>query len=181
MLQSSWNKVLNFRSILCIFAIISRKGRPKSSSSTESSSFRRVAANSKFQSLRLLWFRGFSFLWKHLRVLMKSAKESDFCFRNFHFSPSWDFFALNVGRFQSYSLLSKKSKLFIYLIDFLLATFLKIFKMSWRKIGNIRWNLVSIFGVVQSYLLLFFEGHLRQSRKWYDSVEQLRSGTGGRF
>ena len=86
----------------------------------------------------------------------KSAKENDFCSRNFLFFPSWGSFALNVGRFRGFWLLSKKASFsFIESISCLWHSW-KYSKCIEQKLETYVEILCQYLGVVQSYLLSFF-------------------------
>ena len=108
------------------------KEMSKNSSSTESSSFRRVAANS---SAFISW-RIFASSWK-------SAKKIDFCPRNFLFFPSWGFFALTLQYFQVFPLLSKKASFsFIESISWLWHSWKhsKVIEQKFEKYVEILWH-----------------------------------------
>ena len=101
------DKVFSFGAVLCILAIISWKKRSKNASSTESLSFRNVAAKSSaFISWRIISTAGssdsedFHSSESIFVPSWKSAKENDFSCRNFLFFPNKGSFGLNVGRYR---------------------------------------------------------------------------------
>ena len=133
----------------------------KKSSSIESTSFQKVAANSfAFISWRSNLYSSsgsepFHSSESIFASSWKSAKEIDFFFQNFLSFPRWGFVALNVKRFRGFSLLSKKASFsFIESISCLWHSW-KYWKCIERKLETYVEILCQYLGVVQSYLISF--------------------------